>query len=93
MTKAELVKRLSESNDFESNAAASRTVELFISIITEEVKSGNEVIISGLGKFYPATQSARSGTSTLTGKPFSSPAKQVPKFKAAAPFKTAVAGN
>jgi len=90
MTKAELVEKLSLQEDFESKAAASRTIEFLIEIITEEVAKGNEVNISGLGKFYSATQAERTGMNPLTGKPFKSPEKQVPKFRASSQFKFAL---
>jgi len=38
----------------------------------------------------PQPQAARSGITALTGKPYSTPAKVVPKFKAAKAFKTAL---
>jgi len=91
-TKAQVVERLAELNDFESTAAASRAMELVISTILEQVASGKEVTISGLGKFYPQLQAAKSGIVPSTGKPYSTPAKTVPKFKAAQAFKSALVG-
>lgn len=90
MTKAEFVEELSMLNDFESKAAASRAVEMMIDIIKEKLASGEEVNISGLGKFYPAQQAARTGTAPLGGRTWTSPAKTVPKFRPAAQLKRAV---
>jgi len=90
MTKQEFIEKFSMLNDFESKAAAARAVEFAISIIIEQIAAGKEVTISGLGKFYPQPQAARSGITALTGKPYSTPAKVVPKFKAAKAFKTAL---
>ena len=93
MTKKELLDELALSNDHVSKAADSRTLEFMINIIKKEVTAGNSVDISGLGKFTSATQAAREGINALTGEPFKSEAKQVPKFKAAADFKRQVAGK
>ena len=90
MTKAEFVEELSMLNDFKSKAAASRAVEMMITIIKEKLASGEEVNISGLGKFYPAQQAARTGTVPFSGNTWTSPAKTVPKFRPSAQFKRAV---
>jgi len=92
MTKQEFIEKFSLLEDFESKAAAARAVEYAITIIKDEVAKGNEVVISGLGKFYPQKQAGRSGTSPMTGKQYSTPDKIVPKFKAAKAFKDVVKG-
>jgi len=92
MNKQQFIEELSLLNDFESKAAASRAVELAIDIITKQVASGNEVVISGLGKFYPQKQAGRTGVSPMTGKSYTTEDKLVPKFKAAKAFKDTVAG-
>jgi len=89
MTKEELCVRVAELNDIESKAASRRVVEHIISTIKEEVTAGNEVQVTGLGKFYPQKQEARSGVSPLGGK-WSKPATTLPKFKASKAFKSAV---
>ena len=89
--KAALIECITLSTDIPSKAAATRTVELIISTIKEQVAAGNQVDLSGLCMFKPAVQAARSGVSTLTGKPFSSPAKKVVKIRPSAQFKAAVA--
>jgi len=92
MTKKELIERISESNDIVegTKAGASRVLALIIDTITEEVSKGNSVDISGLGKFYPHNQAEKTGTIPGTDKTYISPAKVVPKFKAAKAFKDAV---
>ena len=90
MTKQEFIEKLSLLEDFESKAAAHRAVEYAIEIIISEIQKGNEVNISGLGKFYPQKQAGRSGISPMTGKPYNTADKIVPKFKPAKAFKDAV---
>lgn len=84
-TKAQLVERLAELDTFETKKAAKDTLEFIIDTIKENVASGSEVNISGLGKF---------GTKVVTGKipttdtPYKS---TVPKFKPSSSFKRQVA--
>jgi len=93
MNKAQFIEELSLLNDFESKAAAARAVELAIDIITKQVASGNEVVISGLGKFYPQKQAGKTGKVPGTDKTYTTQDKMVPKFKAAQAFKSAVEGK
>jgi DNA-binding protein HU-beta len=96
MNKAELVNRVAELNDVETNAAASRIVEHIINTITSEVAAGNEVAISGLGTFSNVKRAAtaeREGRNPSTGESITIPAKpegRKAKFSIAAPFKRLV---
>lgn len=93
LTKQELISRLALHERLGSNAAASDVLDELLTIITMEVVNGNEVYLGQpFGGFKAATQAARSGTNALTGKPFSSPAKQVIKFAPSAALKATVAG-
>jgi len=92
MNKQQFIEELSLLEDFESKAAAARAVELAIDIITKQVASGNEVVISGLGKFYPHKQTGKSGKVPGTDRTYTTQDKMVPKFKAAKAFKDTVAG-
>lgn len=89
-SKADLIDRLTESNDMASKAAATRTVEMLIEVIKEQVAEGNQVNLSGLCSFKPSMQSARSGIAPSTGKPFQTAAKRVVKIKPAQALKSAV---
>jgi len=93
MTKQELVEELALLEDFESKAAASRALELVINTIKEQVSKGNEVNVSGLGKFFPQLQKGKSGVVPGTDKTYTTQDKMVPKFKAATSFKDVVAGK
>jgi len=89
-TKADVVERITESNDIESKAAAKRVVELLIDTVKEQVIEGNKVDLSGLCSFTPAVQGARSGS--IDGKSWSSPEKKVVKIKPSKPFRDALNG-
>lgn len=93
MTKKELITELALQDDFASTAAADRAVERIIEIIKEEVTAGNSVDISGLGKFFPQLQKGRTCVVPGTDRTVDTEDKTVPKFKAAAGFKAAVASK
>lgn len=92
MNKKELVEEMSLLSDIESAAAASRILEFVIDKVKTEVKAGNEVNISGLGKFISVLQKGKSGKVPGTGASYTSADKVVPKFKASAQFKALIAG-
>ena len=87
--KQDLINRVTELNDVESKAAATRIVEYIAATIVNEVAEGKQVDWSQLGSFKPATQGARKGI--MNGKAWTSPAKGTVKFSAASNFKKAVA--
>ncbi len=72
-----------------SKVQAKDILDFTFSEITGGLKSGTEFQINGFGKFSTATQAAKSGT--MNGKAWTSPAKQVPKFKASTTLKDALA--
>ena len=92
MTKKELLTEFALFEDFESNAQAARCYDYLLGIITKQLASGNPVALGqNFGEFRVSTQAPRSGS--IDGKPYTSPAKTVVKFRASAPFKTIVAGT
>lgn len=93
MNKLKLVEEMSLLSDIPSSAAASRILEFLISKIKSEVLSGNEVNISGLGKFSKTLQKGRSGIVPGTDKSYTTSDKMVPKFRASSTFKALVAGG
>lgn len=76
-----------------SKAAAERAVEGIIETITNTLKEGGEVSISGLGIFSAKMRAARTARNPKTGEPVQVPAMRVPKFRAAKGLKDAVRGN
>ncbi len=91
-SKQDLIERMTESNDIESKAGASRILALVIDTIVEQVAAGNQVDVSGLCSFKPAVQAARTGIA-VDGKPYASEAKSVVRIKPAAKFRAAVEGQ
>jgi DNA-binding protein HU-beta len=69
---------------------AKLAVEATIEAITEQVGAGNEVRLTGFGKFSAAERQARQGRNPQTGETIQIAAKRVPKFSAGAELKKAV---
>ena len=91
-TKAQLIDELSLSSDLQSKAAANRVFSLLKEIITNQVKSGNDVALgSDFGEFKSSIQAAKSGKVPGTDKTYSTAEKRVIKFKSSAPMKKAIA--
>ena len=91
MTKAQLVDKLSLESDIGTKAAATRTIDFIIATIKEELIAGNTVDISGLGKFSARLQKGSTGKVPGTNDTYVTQDKMIPKFKAAVPFKDAIA--
>jgi DNA-binding protein HU-beta len=62
----------------------------FEGVVTEALKSGEEVRITGFGKFSVRERKAREGRNPQTGEKIKIPAQRVPVFSAGNAFKEAV---
>ena len=70
--------------------AAIETVEIIFDEITENLKKGDKVDISGFGKFEVKDRAARTGINPATKEKITVPATKVPSFKAAKNLKESV---
>jgi DNA-binding protein HU-beta len=69
---------------------AKLAVEATLEAITAQVGAGNEVRLTGFGKFSSSRREARQGRNPQTGETMQIAAKTVPKFSAGAELKKAV---
>jgi DNA-binding protein HU-beta len=92
MNKSELIDALSAQADL-SKAAAGKSIDALVEIITAAVAKGDDVALVGFGTFKPAKRAARTGKNPKTGEVLNIAATTVPKFSAGATFKAAVAGK
>ena len=91
LTKQDIIDRLAEHDAFETKKAAAEVLEILLDNITTTIADGGEVYLGqAFGGFAAATQAARSGEAM--GVKFSTPAKQVIKFKPSAKLKEVIAG-
>jgi DNA-binding protein HU-beta len=89
MTKADLIDAVAEKIDLPKNQAE-RTVNLIFDDITEALKNGQKVNVSGFGTFTVSDRQARQGRNPKTGEPIDIPASRAAKFKAGKGLKEAL---
>ena len=73
-----------------SGAEAGRVLDATLDTIEEALATGNEVTITGFGKFTVAERAARQGVNPATGEPMQIAASTAPRFSAGAKLKQAV---
>ena len=79
-TKSDLVKAVAEANGFPRNKSA-ELIETLIDLIRAKLASGEDVLISGCGKFCVKKKRERKRQNTATGKNMKRPARRVVTFK------------
>ncbi len=89
MNKADLVDAVNEAIGG-SKSQAEDAVNTVVESITNSLKSGEEVSISGLGIFSAKLRAARTARNPRTGEAIQVPEMRVPKFRAAKALKEAV---
>ena len=89
MNKNELVEVVSERTGLAKSVSA-RAVEAVLGAITETLRKGEQVALSGFGTFVAKTRAARTGRNPRTGEPVAIPASRAPAFKAGKGLKDAL---
>lgn len=89
MNKTELVQTLAAATE-QSQAAASRSLEAFTRIISEELAKGGEVVIPGFGSFKRSERAERSGRNPKTGEAMTIAASTTVKFVPGSALKAAM---
>jgi DNA-binding protein HU-beta len=73
-----------------SGAEAGRMLDATLQAIEEALAAGQEVTITGFGKFSVADRAARQGVNPATGERMTIAASKAPRFSAGARLKDAV---
>ncbi len=89
MNKTEFIERLAEEVDV-SISEAQRYFDAVENIITSALKDGEEVQITGFGKFYVQERKAREGRNPQTGETMHISAQKIPSFSAGNTLKESV---
>jgi DNA-binding protein HU-beta len=89
MKKKELIERIAEESGV-PKSEAQRHFEAFEEVVTEALKAGEEVQITGFGKFSVKERKAREGRNPQTGEKLKIRASRVPSFSAGNALKEAV---
>lgn len=90
MNKGELIEALAAKSEL-SKAAAGRTLDALVEIITATVAKKEDVQLIGFGTFKAAKRAARTGKNPRTGEALKIAATTVPRFTPGIAFKAAVA--
>jgi len=89
MKKKELIERIAQEAGV-SKSDVQKHFEAFEEVVTEALKAGEEVQITGFGKFSVRERKAREGRNPQTGQKMKIAAQKVPAFSAGNAFKEAV---
>ena len=89
VNKTELIERIAEESGVPTSEAH-KHFEAFERVVTEALKSGEEVRITGFGKFSVRERKAREGRNPQTGEKIKIAAQKVPAFSAGNALKEAV---
>ena len=89
MNKTELIEAIAERAEV-PKSQAQKHFDAFEEVVTEALKSGEEVQVTGFGKFYVREQKPRDGRNPQTGEKMRIPAQKVPSFSAGNSLKESV---
>jgi len=89
VNKTDLIEAIA-SNASLSKADAGRALDAIINSVTDTLRSGDQVTLTGFGTFIVRERSARTGRNPQTGDPISIKAAKVPSFRAGKALKDAV---
>jgi DNA-binding protein HU-beta len=89
MNKSQLIEAIASDSGL-SKTDSARAVESLLHMVTKTLKNGDEVNITGFGKFSVVKRAARQGVNPRTGERVKIKASKAPKFSAGASLKQAV---
>jgi DNA-binding protein HU-beta len=89
INKTELARAVAEDTGL-TNGQAKEAIEATLQQIENALISGDEIALSGFGKFAVSDRSARTGRNPQTGETMYIQATKVPRFQASAPLKAAL---
>jgi DNA-binding protein HU-beta len=89
LKKTELIEAIAEKTDA-PKSQAQKHLDAFEEVVTDTLKGGDEVQITGFGKFYVREQKARDGRNPQTGEKMRIPAQKVPTFSAGNSLKDSI---
>ena len=89
MNKSQLISAVASDSGL-SKVDSTRAIESLLDTVTRTLKKGDEVSITGFGKFSVVNRAARQGVNPRTGERVKIKASKAPKFSAGATLKQAV---
>jgi len=92
VTKAEIVEKLIEDLGFTRNRAREITKSI-LEIIKSNLESGEDVLISGFGKFCVREKNERRGRNPASGEDMMLPSRKVVTFKCSGKLRKRINGG
>ncbi len=92
MNKTELSDAIAKRAQLSKRDAQS-AVDAMVETVSDELRKGREVAITGFGKFHVAKRGARQGRNPATGEQIKIKASKSPKFTAGAGLRNATKGG
>ena len=89
MNKTDLIQEIADKTGG-SESEAQKVFDAFTNGVGSELKKGNQVQITGFGKFYVQRRDARQGINPQTKQRINIPASKVPKFTAGNALKDSI---
>jgi DNA-binding protein HU-beta len=89
MNKSDLIQEIADKAS-SSKSDAQKFFDAFTGVVESELKKGNQVQITGFGKFYVQRREARQGINPQTKQRINIPASKVPKFTAGNALKDSI---
>ncbi len=89
MNKTELVDAIARDTG-STKTDAQAALDAFTDIVQKQLKKGDDVAITGFGKFSVTKRAARTGRNPQTGASLKIKASKAPKFSAGASLRAAV---
>lgn len=80
LTKIDIIQKVTQETDLPKNKSG-HVVEQLLEIIKRTLETGEDVLISGFGKFCVCDKSERRGRNPATGESLMLPARRVVTFK------------
>lgn len=90
VTKADLINKVHSSNHELTRVKAHQAVETILDLIKTRLENGENVLISGFGKFNVRHKSSRKGRNPQTGETMMLEPRRVVVFKASGTLRKAV---
>jgi integration host factor subunit alpha len=81
ITKADLINKVHATNPNLTKVKSYDAVETVLQLIKNDLDNGNDVLLSGFGKFYVKDKSERRGRNPQTGEALMLDARRVVTFK------------
>ena len=90
MSKQDIINAIADASGITKRAAGA-ALEALTTLVTQELKKGNSITITGFGTFRVSNRAARTGVNPRNpSQRISIPAMKVPSFKAGKTLKDAV---